>query len=317
MTIRLGVVMDPIGSIHYKKDSTLAMMWEAEARGYEIYYMEMRDLFLQDGVPYAEMQRIEVAKNPDNWYQSLSQTRMPLSHLNVILMRKDPPFNEEYIYATYLLEHAEREGVLCLNRPQSLRDSNEKLFAAHFPQCTPPTIVTQSKEKLFEFWQTHHDIVCKPLNSMGGTSVFRLQPGDVNANVVFEILTKSETSYLMAQRFIPDIIKGDKRILMINGEPVPHVLARVPQGKDWRGNLAVGAKGVVQSLSDRDRWICEQVGPTLRVRGLYFVGLDIIGDYLTEINVTSPTGIREIDAGADVNVSGKLFDVIEKLLADK
>lgn len=314
MTKKLGVVMDPIGSIHYKKDSTLAMLWESQARGYEIYYMEQRDLFMRDGVPYADARRLQVAKDPDNWYQLEDHVRIPLSQLDLILMRKDPPFNEEYIYTTYLLEHAEREGVLCVNRPQSLRDSNEKLFAAHFPQCAPPTIVTQSKEKLFEFWREHQDIVCKPLNSMGGTSVFRLQPGDVNASVVFEMLTQSEVCYIMAQRFIPEIVKGDKRILMIDGEPVPHVLARVPQAGDWRGNLVVGAKGVVQPLSDRDRWICEQVGPTLRVRGLYFVGLDVIGDYLTEINVTSPTGIREIDAGAGVNVSGLLLDALEKRL---
>lgn len=314
MTIRLGVVMDPIGSIHYKKDSTLAMLWEAQARGYELYYFEQKDLFLLEGVPYGDAKRLQVAKDSGNWFQFHEQQRIPLSSLNVIMMRKDPPFNEEYIYTTYILEHAEREGVLCVNRPQSLRDSNEKFFAAYFPQCAPPTMVTQSNDKLHEFWKAHKDIVCKPLNTMGGASVFRLQEHDVNASVIFETLTRNQSFYIMAQRFIPEIKQGDKRILMIDGEPVPHALARVPQGGDWRGNLAVGAKGVVQPLSERDKFICREVGPVLRERGLYFVGLDVIGDYLTEVNVTSPTGIREIDAGANINVSAALMDTIQRHL---
>lgn len=308
--MKIGIVMDPIASIHYKKDSTLAMLWEAQDRGWEIQYFEFQDLYLRDGVPFGEARELQVFHDADNWFAFKNKKHMPLAELDIILMRKDPPFNEEYIYATYLLEHAERLGVLVVNRPQSLRDANEKLFATNFPQCTPSTLVTQSSEKLYAFWDEHKDIVCKPLNSMGGASVFRLREGDVNATVVFDTLTHNQTVFIMAQRFIPEIKNGDKRILMIDGEPVPHALARVPQGKDWRGNLAVGAKGVVQSLSERDRWICSQVGPVLRERGLYFVGLDIIGDYLTEINVTSPTGIREIEAVADLNISKILLDAV-------
>lgn len=314
MTIKLGVVMDPIGSIHYKKDSTLAMLWEAQARGWKLYYLELSDILLRDGIPYGDVGELSVFKDAEHWFEVSNKQRIPLAELDVILMRKDPPFNEEYIYATYILEHAERLGTLVVNRPQSLRDANEKLFATYFPQCSPPTLVTQSSAKLRAFWQEQRDIVCKPLNTMGGTSVFRLQEHEVNAAVIFEILTHNQTAFMMAQRFIPEIKNGDKRILIIDGEPVPHVLARVPQANDWRGNLAVGAKGVVQPLSDRDRWICEQVGPILRERGLYFVGLDVIGDYLTEINVTSPTGIREIDAGANINVSAMLMDVLDRYI---
>lgn len=311
MTIRLGVVMDPIGGIHYKKDSTLALLWEAKARGWQISYFEPSDLFLRDGVPYGRARALKVARDPSKWYAFGDETTIPLAELDVILMRKDPPFNEEYIYCTYLLEQAERLGVLVVNRPQSLRDCNEKLFTTWFPQCMPSTIVTQSIEKLHAFKNEHQDIVCKPLNSMGGASVFRLQNNDVNANVVFDTLTRGGTLYTMAQKFIPAIQLGDKRILMVNGEPVSHVLARIPQGSDWRGNLAVGAKGVAQTLTERDHYICSQVGPVLRERGLYFVGLDVIGDYLTEINVTSPTCIRELDEQTGSNISAQLMDVIE------
>jgi len=314
MKLRLGVVMDPISTIHYEKDSTLAMLWEAKARGFEILYFELKDLLLRDGKPYGIARPLTVYQDPNHWYAFGNKKEIPLADLNILLMRKDPPFNEDYIYATYILEHAERLGVLVANRPQSLRDANEKLFATHFPACCPPTLVTQSRDQLYAFWQTHHDIVCKPLNSMGGISVFRLRERDVNANVVFETLTHHQTGYMMAQKFIPEIKNGDKRILMIDGEAVPHALLRIPQGNDWRGNLAMGAKGVVQALSERDRFICEQVGPHLRAKGLYFVGIDVIGDYLTEINVTSPTCIREIDAGANVNVSAMLMDSLLRYL---
>ena len=314
MTKRLGVVMDPIETIHYKKDSTLAMLWEAEARGWEIYYFEQGNLFLRDAIPYGHARQLNVFRDPVKWYTFLGEKTMPLADLDVILMRKDPPFNEEYIYTTYILEHAEQLGVLVVNRARSLRDCNEKLFAATFPQCMPPTMVTQSIKLLTEFINEHKDIVCKPLNSMGGTSVFRVKENDVNANVIFDTLTNEGTCYIMAQKFIPDIKSGDKRILMVNGGPVLHSLARIPQGDDWRGNLAVGAKGVVQPLTERDRFICAQVGPVLRERGLYFVGLDVIGDYLTEVNVTSPTCIRELDEQTGSNISGLLFDVIEKQL---
>lgn len=314
MTIQLGVVMDDIASINYKKDSTLAMLWEAKQRGWDIWYLELQDIFLRDGIAYGTAKQLDVFHDDKKWFAFKQSKTLPLSALNVILMRKDPPFDEQYIYATYILEHAQDAGTLVVNHPQALRDANEKLFATWFPQCSPPAIVTKSQANLAAFWEEHHDIVCKPLNAMGGKSIFRLQNHDVNANVIFDTLTEGQSRYIMAQRFIPEIKAGDKRILMINGEPVPFVLARVPQGDDWRGNLAVGAKGVVQALSERERWICQQVGPELRKRGLYFVGLDVIGDYLTEINVTSPTCIREIDAGANINVAGILMDFVQSKL---
>lgn len=315
MTIKLGIVMDPIGSINYKKDSTLAMLWEAAHRNYEIYYFEQKDLYIRDGAPLGDGRRLSVFRDPQKWYEFKSEKKaIKLDELDTILMRKDPPFNEEYIYSTYILDHAEKLGVLVVNQPQALRDANEKLFATFFPECCPPHLVTQSISRLHDFWQEQGDIVCKPLDTMGGVSVFRLQKNEVNANVIFETLTRKGTTSIMAQRFIPDIKAGDKRILLIDGEVIPYALARVPQGDDWRGNLAVGAKGKVQPLTDRDQFICDALSPELHKRGLYFVGIDVIGDYLTEINVTSPTGIREIDEGANSNISAKLMDCIEKYL---
>jgi glutathione synthase len=312
MTIRLGVVMDPIASIQYKKDATMSMLWEAAARGWEIYYFEQKDLYLHDSTPYGNARLMKVFRDENAWNEIVREENMPLADLDVILMRKDPPFNEEYIYTTYLLEHAERLGVYVVNRPQALRDCNEKLFTTFFPQCMPPTLVTQSIAKLHDFWHEHNDIVCKPLNSMGGSMVFRLKKDDVNANTIFDALTHHGTIYIVVQKFIPDIINGDKRIYMINGEPYSQSLARIPNENDWRGNIALGAKVVPQPLTDRDRFICSQVGPVLRDRGLVFVGLDVIGDYLTEINVTSPGAVREIDAALGINLSAKLFDVIEE-----
>lgn len=300
--------MDPIGSLHYKKDSTLAMLWEAKARGYTIYYFEPKDLFLRDGVPFGTARVLDVFQDEAKWFAFKEEKELPLVELDLILMRKDPPFNSAYIYITYLLEHAERLGVLVVNRPQALRDANEKLFATYFPSCTPPTLVTQAKEKLFAFWKEQKDIVCKHLAGMGGDAVFRVQADDPNAPVIFDVLTRGGEEGIMAQQFIPAIKEGDKRILMINGKAFPYALARIPQGRDWRGNLAVGAKGEVRPLTARDQFICETVGPTLKERGLYFVGLDIIGDYLTEINVTSPTGIRELEASTKTNISALLFD---------
>lgn len=314
MTIKLGVVMDKIASIHYKKDSTLAMLWEAQARGWTLYYFEQKDLYLQAGTAYGDAHVLEVFHDAQQWFAFKQQQPLALAELDVILMRKDPPFNEAYIYTTHILEHAERAGVLIVNKPQALRDFNEKLFTTYFPQCAPPSLVTSSCKKLWDFWVEQQDIVCKPLDGMGGTSVFRLQKHDVNASVVFETLTQKETCYVMAQQFIPTITQGDKRILLINGEAVPHALARIPQGNDWRGNLAVGAKGMVRPLSERDHFICAQVRPMLLEHGLYFVGLDIIGDYLTEINITSPTGIRELDLALDINISAMLMDRIEEKL---
>lgn len=312
MTIKLGVVMDSIATINYKKDSTLAMLWEAERRGWEIFYFEQKDLFFKNNEIFANTKILKVFANPEKWYEIIDKRSIPLSQLNVILMRKDPPFDIEYIYTTYLLEQVERKGVLVINKPQSLRDANEKLFTTWFPECCPSTLVTRDISLMKEFLHDYQDIVCKPLDAMGGTLVFRLRFPDENAAVVFETLTQQGTKMAMAQRYIPEIKQGDKRILLINGEPVPHALARIPALNELRGNLAAGGKGVAQPLTERDRWICEQVGPTLREKGLYFVGLDVIGDYLTEINVTSPTCIREIDDQTGSTICVQFFDFIEK-----
>jgi len=316
MTIKLGVIMDPIGSIHYKKDSTLAMLWEAEKRGWEIFYAEQKDLFFRDGEALANFKGLSVFHDASHWFEFKKSTCMPLKNLDVVLLRKDPPFNLEYIYTTYLLEQAERQGVLVVNKPQSLRDANEKLFTLWFPECCPPTLVTRDIELLRNFFRDQKDIVCKPLDAMGGESIFRLKFPDENASVVFETLTHRGAQMMVAQRYIPEIKSGDKRILMINGEPVSHALARIPAKGELRGNLAAGGHGVAQPLSERDHWICSQVGPTLREKGLYFVGLDVIGDYLTEINVTSPTCIRELDEQCGSTISAQLLDCIEtKLLS--
>jgi len=235
-----------------------------------------------------------------------------VGELDVILMRTDPPVDDEYLYTTHLLEHAAAAGVMVINRPGSLRDVNEKIYAGWFPQCTPPTLVTSRSELLNEFLTEHDDIVVKPLNMMGGASIFRIRKGDPNTSVIIETMTTHGSRRIMAQRYIPEIVDGDKRILMVNGEPVPYALARIPLAGETRGNLAAGGRGEGVELSDRDRWICQQVGPTLKEKGLFFVGLDVIGDYLTEINVTSPTCVRELDKIYGLNIAGMLCDVIEQ-----
>lgn len=314
MAVRVGIVMDPIQDITFKKDSSLAMLLEAQNRGWELCYFEQPDLFLKEGVPYGKGAKLEVADNPNKWYSLEDKKIVPLADCDVILMRVDPPFNQAYIYTTYLLEYAERLGVMVVNKPQSLRDANEKLFSQWFPACTPTTIVTQSISDLTAFYQGNEDIVCKSLDVMGGQNVFRLRSDDVNSQAIFENLTDGGKTLVMAQTFIPEIEDGDKRILMINGEAIPHALARKPQGGDWRGNLAAGAKGFTQPLTERDQWIANQVSPVLKEKGLYFVGLDVIGDYLTEINVTSPTCIREIHADSGFNAAAALMDFIESTI---
>jgi glutathione synthase len=313
--IKLGVVMDPIGSIKAYKDSTLAMLLEAQARGWPIRYMEQGDLFLRDGQALARQRGLKVFDDAGRWFEWGEETTGPLSDLDVILMRKDPPFDMEYVYTTYLLERAEDAGVLVVNRPRSLRDANEKLFTAWFPQCTPPTLVTRAAGRIRDFLAEHGDIVLKPLGGMGGESVFRVRRDDPNVNVTIETLTAHASRYAMAQRFLPEIAQGDKRILLIDGEPVPYALARVPAAGETRGNLAAGGTGTGVPLSERDRWICAQVGPVLREKGLLFVGLDVIGDYLTEINVTSPTCIRELDRQYGLHISARLMDAIADRLA--
>jgi glutathione synthase len=317
MSIRLGVVMDPIGAINIKKDSTFAMLLEAQRRGWELHYMEQGDLFLRDGQSYGRTRDLSVADDRAGWHSLGDRRLAPLETLDVILMRKDPPFDMEYIYATYILERAELAGALVINKPQALRDANEKLYTAWFAHCCPPTLVTRSIQQLREWLHEHGDIILKPLGSMGGASIFRLREGDPNISVVLETLTDRGRRYAMAQSFIPEIAHGDKRILLIDGEPVPYALARIPAPGETRGNLAAGGRGVGVALSERDRWICSQVGPSLRAKGLMFVGLDVIGDYLTEINVTSPTCIRELDAIYGLNISALLLDRIEVQISSR
>ena len=275
--------------------------------------MEPGDLYVRDGRTFATTRALSVTDNNDDWYRLADAVNHDLADLDIILMRQDPPFNAEYIYATYLLEKVEREGVLVVNRPGSVRDSNEKLFATDFPQCCAPTLVSSQSTLLRNFVQEFGDTVMKPLDGMGGSNIFRVRKDSPNISVVIEVLTQHGKTPIMAQRFVPEITEGDKRILMINGEPVPYALARIPKEGELRGNLAAGGTGQGRELSDRDRWICEQVGPTLKRKGLYFVGLDVIGDYLTEINVTSPTCIRELDAIFDINIAGQLFDTLLEL----
>lgn len=314
MSIRLGIVMDPIAQINFKKDSSLAMLLAAQARGWSLFYMEQQDLYQKENVARARMRPLKVFYDAAHWFELEEEADLPLSDLDVILMRKDPPFDNEFVYSTYLLEQAERAGTLVVNRPQSLRDCNEKFFATLFPQCTPPTVVSRRPDILREFAAEHRDIILKPLDGMGGSMIFRHREGDPNLSVILETLTQHGHQQIMAQRYLPAIKDGDKRILMIDGEPVEYCLARIPAQGETRGNLAAGGRGVAQPLSERDRWIAEQVGPELRARGLLFVGLDVIGDNLTEINVTSPTCIREIDAAYDTRIGERLMTVIDEKL---
>ncbi|MBO2702079.1 glutathione synthase [Shewanella algae] len=315
--IKLGIVMDPIKDINIKKDSSFAMLLAAQSRGYELFYMEMQDLALLQGEAWAKMRPLKVQEDPTDWYQLGEATDTPLKELDVILMRKDPPFDTEYIYATYMLERAEEAGVLIVNKPQSLRDANEKLFTAWFSQFTPTTLVSRDPQRLRAFHAQHGDVILKPLDGMGGTSIFRVKQDDPNLGVIIETLTDYGQNYAMAQVFIPEIIKGDKRILVIDGEPVPYCLARIPKKGETRGNLAAGGSGVAQPLSESDWAIARALGPELKKRGLIFVGLDVIGDKLTEINVTSPTCIKEIEAAFDVNITGMLMNAIEQRLQQK
>ncbi len=311
MSISLGIVMDPIDSIHTYKDSSFAMMLEAQARNWSIWYMEQSDLCLHDNRSYARMRQVELTDSTSSWFSFGVERYQPLDELDVILMRKDPPFDMEYVYTTYILEQAERNGTLVVNRPSSLRDANEKLFTAWFPDCCTSSLVSRDHQQLTDFLQQHGDIILKPLDGMGGASVFRVRLDDPNSNVIIETLTANGTKYAMAQRFLPEISAGDKRILMVDGDPIPYALARIPQPGDNRGNLAAGGRGEGIALSERDFWIAAQVGPTLRERGILFAGLDVIGDYLTEINVTSPTCIRELDNQFGLNISAQLLDKIE------
>lgn len=307
--------MDVLESINPKKDSTLAMMEAAQSRGWQLRVMYQSDIYLNDGTVYAHQRKISVSPSQKPWFTVAEELTGPLSDLDAILMRKDPPFDMEYIYTTYMLEMAEKDGTPVLNRPGSIRDCNEKLFALQFPQCCPPHLVSRDASRLKAFHQEHQDVIFKPLDGMGGASIFRLKPGDPNLSVIIETLTNHGHRQIMAQKFIPEIKDGDTRILLINGEPVDFGLARIPAKGETRGNLAAGGTGVARPLNDRDRWICEQIKPELVRRGLYFVGIDVIGDYLTEINVTCPTCIREIDKAYDLDIAGDYLGFIEQLVS--
>ena len=315
--LRVGIVMDPIESITPYKDSSLAMLLEAERREAEIHYFNQSDLKLVSGTALGRSRRLNVEDSRSNWWRFGEEQEIALGDLDVILMRKDPPFDMEYIYTTYILDRARLAGALIMNEPEALRNMNEKAFTAWFPECVPPTLITRSMDEMRAFLAEHRHAVIKPLGGMGGRSIFVIRQGDKNANVVFETLTDYGRQFAMAQTYIPEISLGDKRILLFDGEPVPYALARIPSDEDNRGNLVMGAVGKGQPLSDRDREICEQVGPALRDGGVIFAGIDVIGDYLTEINVTSPTGMREIDAQFDVNTAGLMFDAIERRLGRK
>jgi len=314
MGTSLGVIMDPIQSISFYKDSTLAILLAAQAQGFDLFYMEQSDLYIDNTGPKAQLRPLKVFNDATKWFELGDSRDAALEEMDVLLMRKDPPFDGEFIYSTYILEAAERRGSLVVNKPQSLRDCNEKIFATEFPQCIPPLLVSRDQERLKDFLAEHQDVVYKPLDGMGGTSIFRVKEGDQNLNVILETVTKYGAETIMAQKFMPQITQGDKRILVVDGEVIPFCLARIPTGSDFRGNLAVGGLGVVQPLSERDMWIAQQVAPTLKERGLIFVGLDVIGDYLTEINVTSPTCIREIDNAEGTQVGERLIKAISARL---
>jgi glutathione synthase len=308
--MKLGIVMDPIAGIDIRKDSSFAMLLAAQALGWEIHYMEMADLFIDGCTPCARMRRLTVSDDPGRWFEFDAENTAGLEKLDIILMRKDPPVDMEYIYITQLLELAQKAGVAVINDPSALRDVNEKLFIHWFPDCIAPTLVTSVEERVMEFARVHDDIILKPLGHMGGASVFRLGKRDSNLRVVIETLTANGTRLVMAQRFIPEISRGDKRILLIDGEPVPYALARVPMPGEHRGNLAAGGAGRGIALTGRDREICAALAPVLRDKGIMFAGIDVIGDYLTEINITSPTCIRELDALFKLNIAGDLMRVI-------
>lgn len=312
--IKCGVLMDPIENIYPEKDTTLAMLLSAQERGWQNYVILPENIWLQDGIAWGRMQTVRVFDDVNHWFELGEVEEQPLVDLDVLLMRKDPPVDVNYIYLTYLLEQAEAQGLLVVNKPASLRDANEKLFSAWFPQCCPKTLITSQSDLILDFIDSVELAVIKPLDSMGGNSVFKLSTNDTNHLSIIETITNRNTKTVMVQQFIPEILQGDKRILMIDGQPIPYALARVPNQNDFRGNLAAGATAQGKELTSRDKWICEQVGPVLREKGLLFVGLDIIGDYLTEINVTSPTCVRELNKLFDLDIASEFLDVVEAQL---
>lgn len=313
MTLNVGIVMDPIESIKPYKDSTLAMMLAAQKKGWKLHYIQQPGLYLENSELNVDYQPIRVFDDNEHWFEAGEMTQMSASQLDVVLMRVDPPFNMEYIYTTYLLESLEKQGCLVVNRPASLRDANEKLFATHFADCCTDTLVTRNPEKLRSFIQKHGDVILKPLDGMGGQSIFRVTPDDANLSVILETMLDFGRHTIMAQKYIAEIDKGDKRILMVDGKAVPYTLARIPASGETRGNIAAGGRGVAMAITEREQWIADRVGPVLRDMGILFAGLDVIGNYLTEINVTSPTCIREIDAQFNTDIAMQLMDCIEKI----
>jgi len=311
MSLRVAMLMDPIESIHIEKDSSFAMLLEAQRRGHELLYLTQGSLAIRDAAPWAQARALRVRDHARGWFELDAPHWCDLRRVDVILARKDPPVDAQFVYDTMVLELAQAGGALVVNDPRSLRDANEKLFALHFPQCIPPTLVARDAGEIKRFVAEQGEVVIKPLDGMGGRSIFRSAHGDPNLNVILETLTDNGRAFAMAQRYLEEIRDGDKRILLIDGEAVPYALARVPQGDEFRGNLAAGGKGVGMPLTERERWIANQVGPELRARGMLFVGLDVIGGFLTEVNVTSPTCIRELDAQFGLNIAGQLFDAIE------
>ena len=307
--------MDPIQSVNTKKDSTYAMMRAAHAKGWDLFIMEQKDLSLDQGVPMANLQRLHLVDDGADWYELEPSKETAMAELDVLLLRKDPPVDSEFIYATYIAERAEQLGVLVVNRPNSLRDCNEKFYATAFPQCCPPVLISRDVKKLRAFVKEHQHVIFKPLDGMGGTSIFNVKAGDPNLGVILETLNNFGETQVMAQRFIPEIKQGDKRILIIDGKPIDYALARIPSEGEHRGNLAAGGTGQALPLSERDRWIVSQIADDLVARGLIFVGIDVIGDYLTEINVTSPTCLREIEAESGLDIAGQLLDVVQAHVA--
>ncbi|WP_445156458.1 glutathione synthase [Halomonas sp. E14] len=315
--VRVGVVMDSIAHLTYKKDTTLAMLWAAQARGWSLHYMEQEDLYLRDGRAHARMRDLTAFRNPDDWYALGAPESRPLAELDVILMRKDPPVDAHFLNAVHLLGFAEREGVLVVNPTRALLECNEKLFAQQFPQCCTPTVVSCNEAVLRAFHAEHQDVIFKPLDGMGGSGIFHVRPEGRNLGAIIEMLTERGRRQIMAQRYIPEIKDGDTRILLVDGEPVPFGLARVPMAGETRGNLAAGGTGISRELTERDHWLIAQVQPMIREKGLMFVGLDVIGDYITEINVTSPTCVREIDDQRGTDIAGLLMDAIARRLASR
>jgi glutathione synthase len=313
MTINIGIVMNPVEAITPYKDSSLAMLLAAQKKGWKLHYIQQNGLYLKDSTVMADHMPIRVFDDNQHWFETDKLASMDAADLDVILMRLDPPFDMEYIYTTYLLEMVEQQGSLIVNKPASLRDANEKLFATHFPQCCTNILVSRDPVKLRSFVDEFKDVILKPLDGMGGQSIFRVKPDDANLSVILETMVGDDQNTIMAQKFIPEITAGDKRILMVNGELIPYTLARIPAKGETRGNLAAGGTGKAMPITERERWIANEVGPTLKKMGILFAGLDVIGDYLTEINVTSPTCIREIDAQFNLDIAGQLMDCIEQI----